>query len=146
MINEKIKTGSCPAEDVLNSYLTGILNNTECEKIEKQIAACPYCIYSIAEARSVLEESGFEKTKGDFMDIAKKINVWFLASIVMFVFSFIIPQYFIQFVAAAVICGVKWIVDNKNTKMLILIYEAWKQGGEKEAEKIIKTLDSRMKR
>jgi hypothetical protein len=38
---------------------------------------------------------------------------------------------------ATLLLGIKWIVDAKSTKMLVMIYEAWKHGGEKEASRVL---------
>ena len=50
--------------------------------------------------------------------------VWFLGMAGSFAASFAMPRYFFQFVAAAVLFGVKWIVDQRSTKTQILIYKA----------------------
>ncbi|MFA5255328.1 MAG: hypothetical protein WC419_01350, partial [Candidatus Omnitrophota bacterium] len=55
--------------------------------------------------------------------------------------SFVFQRFFLQFLTATLLLGVKWITDAKSTKMLIMIYEAWKKGGEKEASRILSVLD-----
>ena len=59
-----------------------------------------------------------------------------------FLCSFIIPRYFLQFIAAFVILGAKWVVDTKTTKTLIMIQEAWKRGDKDEAGKILTRFNS----
>jgi len=137
---------ACPPEPTLNSYLTGTLENEERENIEKHIADCSKCLYKIAEAHEVLNEGTFKKIKEFMMKPLKKINYWLVGCIIMFVLSFLIRRFFIQLLVGSTLLGLKWIVDNKNTKMLIMIYDAWKRGGEKEAQNILKSLDERMKR
>lgn len=146
MTQETIKTKYCPEEHLLNAYLTDGLKDTERETVEKHIASCPYCIYRIAEAYEVLGQRQPQKLLEDFMNLIKKTNIWLVSCVFMFIMSFIFPRYFMQFLIGTLLCGTKWIVDSKNTKMLIMIYEAWKHGGGKEAERIIETLDSRMRR
>lgn len=146
MADEVLKTQKCPQEYVLNSYLIGTLYGDERERAERHIANCPYCIYRIAEANDVLREGVMERVKGIIMNIKKYVNVWFLLCVTLFFLSFIFPHYFIQFLTGSILFGIKWIVDNKNTKMLIMIYEAWKQGGQEEANRIIESLDSKMRR
>jgi len=146
MNKEITETKTCPPEHIMNSYLTGMLKGSEYENIERHIADCPQCIYRIAEATKVIEKSNSYNYTEDFMGGKYKINIWLALCITMFMLSFLFPYYFIQFIAAAILFGVKWIVDNKNTKMLIMIYDAWKKGGEKDAGHIIETLEKRMKR
>jgi len=146
MKNGILKTKSCPAEHTLNNYLMGALNEGECAETEKHIANCHTCLYRIAEAYEVLNENKFKQIKEFIMNVKQKINLWLVGCIAMFLLSFIISRYFIQFLVAATLLGLKWIVDSKNTRMLIMIYDAWKRGGKKEADRILETLDSRMKR
>jgi len=73
-----------------------------------------------------------------------KKNRWLIASITAFVLSFAFPLVFLQFLLAAGILGGKWIFDSENTKTLIMIYNAWKKGGEKEAGEMIEALKSRI--
>lgn len=138
--------GNCPAEDLLSNYLIGALDEAQHQEVERHLADCPYCIYRIAEAYEVLNESKIKLIKEFFMGARKNINLWLIGCVIMFLLSFLIQRYFIQFLVGAILLGIKWIVDNKNTKMLIMIYDAWKRGGQKEAGRIIESLDSRMKR
>jgi len=59
--------------------------------------------------------------------------------------SFTVPQYFIQLLVATLLLGIKWIVDAKSIKMFIMVYDAWKKGGEKEASRILSALDTKPK-
>ena len=141
-----VNISSCPPEHVLNDYLTGNLGESDREEVEKHIADCPYCIYRIAEAYEVLNESRFKSIKEFFMNARIKLNLWLVGCIIMFLLSFLVQRYFLQFLVGAILLGAKWIIDSKNTKMLIMIYDAWKRGGRKEAARILESLDSRMKR
>lgn len=138
-----VATNTCPEEHLLNGYLTGGLEPHEREALEKHLEGCPYCIYKIAEAYEIVHQ---DVLTGGIMDIVKKINVWAVLSVVFFLCSFTIPHFFIQFLAAACLFGLKWIIDSKNTKLLIMIYDAWKHGGEKEAGRIIENINTRMRR
>ena len=62
-------------------------------------------------------------------------NRWIIGSTVTFLFSFIFPGHFLQFLAAALIMATKWIIDSKATKMLVMIHEAWKRGDAGDPEK-----------
>jgi len=136
-------TRSCPEEHLLSGYMTGTLAAADRAGIERHVSSCPYCIYRIAEAYEVVND---QKRHGGHFTMFKKINIWALLSLAMFILSFLFPRYFIQFLAAGSLLGIKWIVDNKNTKMLIMIHEAWKHGGEKEAGRVIENIENRMRR
>lgn len=84
----------------------------------------------------------FKKGKANIM---KKINIYLVLAVMSFILSFVFPQYFLQFLTATLLLGIKWVADSKSTKMLVMIYEAWKKGGEKEASRILKSFDSNSK-
>lgn len=73
-----------------------------------------------------------------------KKNRWLIASITAFVLSFAFPPVFLQFLLAAGILGGKWIFDSENAKTLIMIYNAWKKGGEKEVGEMLEVLKDRL--
>lgn len=137
---------TCPGEDVLNGYLTQSLSEEVSAEAERHIARCGACLFKIAEAYEVINEKRFKLTKEHVMKVLKKINIWLISCILMFASSFIFPRFFLQFLVGAAILGAKWIIDSKNTKMLIMIYDAWKHGGHKEAGKILDSFNSRFKR
>lgn len=72
----------------------------------------------------------------------KKINLYLVLACAAFLLSFITPRYFIQSLVATLILGIKWVVDSKTTRMLIMIQEAWKKGGERDVSRIMHTLDT----
>lgn len=55
-------------------------------------------------------------------------NIFPMISLVTLVLSFLVPEYFLQFLTVSVLSGIKWIVDSKSIKMLIMVHEAWKHG------------------
>lgn len=146
MTGAGIKTGFHPSEAELSDYLSGILSGDDKKKVEDHIACCRECLTSMVSAYESVKESGKtgagKKRKGQTM---KKPNIYLILAIVSFILSFIIQKYFIQFLTATLLLGIKWVADAKSTKMLVMIYEAWKNGGEKEASRILKTLDQNPK-
>lgn len=51
-------------------------------------------------------------------------GLWLTLGILAFALSFLIPRYFFQYLAAALLFGIKWIVDQRAQKTKILIYKA----------------------
>lgn len=142
----ELKIKNCPDEVTLSNYLTGNLKDDRLNELEEHLGSCPYCIYKLAEAKETVNEFLSQQKEKGFFSQMKKINIWITLSIIMFILSFIFPRYFMQFLVGAVLFWTKWVVDNKNTKMLITIYEAWKNGDSKEADKIFGKMGSKFKR
>ena len=135
-----------PTELELANFLDNTLSEKDNERIEEHVASCEECLERIVSAYESVEQ--FQKKtplKKGKDNIMKKINFYLVLAMVSFLLSFTIPQYFIQLLVATLLLGIKWIADSKSTKMLIMIYEAWKKGGEKEASRILETLDSQSK-
>jgi len=119
----------------ISGYLDRLLDADSRRKVEDHTAVCSDCLSAMVSAYESVKL--FKKRKGNTM---KKLNVYLILAIVSFLLSFAVPQYFAQFLVAATLLGIKWISDAKSTKMLVMIYDAWKRGGEKEASSILSTL------
>jgi hypothetical protein len=134
-----------PTELELAEFLSRSLSSEDRERIEDHIASCDECLDRIVLAHESVESYGrrslFRKGK-----IMNKINIYLVLAILSFILSFAMPRHFIQFLVATLLLGIKWIVDSKSTKMLVMIYEAWKKGGEKEASRILEAMDSKSKK
>ena len=138
------KTRTHPTELELADFLNHTLSTKDRGRIEDHIAICEECLEKAVSAHeSVAQFNKIASMKKRKDDIMKKINPYLILAIVSFLVSFTMPRYFIQFLVATLVLGIKWIVDSKTTKMLIMIYEAWKKGGEQEASRILQTFDSR---
>jgi len=138
------KLGLCLSETELHDYLTGVASEEIKTKIESHLETCQDCLEKLTFAYQAVDE--FEKSKGvKFMLPKNKINLWLVGATITFVLSFLLPRYFMQLLVATILLGAKWIFDSINARILIMIYDAWKKGGEKEASKIIKTLNDRIK-
>jgi len=125
-----------PKETELADYLSDTLTGEERKRIEDHIASCNDCLDNVVSAHESVKK--FKKGKAGVM---KKINVYLILAAVSFILSFVFQGHFAQFLTATLLLGIKWIADAKSTKMLIMIYEAWKKGGEKEASRILSSLD-----
>jgi len=143
----------CPSDPELNRYLSGDLPQPKKALIEEHLAECYLCLDKLVSCREGEKLLAKRKIKGP--PITKKAvkkwlpknlrkNKWLIASITAFTLSFAFPPVFLQFLLAAGILGGKWIFDSENTKTLIMIYNAWKKGGEKEASRMIETLKDRI--
>ncbi len=106
--------------------------------IQAHIAECDECLCKVVSAY----ESAGKKRKGK---TTGNINLYLVLALISFALSFIVSRFFLQLLVATLLLGIKWVADSKSTKMLVMIYEAWKSGGEKEASRIFEALDLRRK-
>lgn len=129
-----------PKESELADYLSNTLTDEDRKRVEDHIASCSDCLDNIISAQESVKR--FKKGAGPMM---KKINIYLILAVISFILSFIFQGYFAQFLTATLLLGIKWITDAKSTKMLIMIYEAWKNGGEKGASRILSAFDKDFK-
>ncbi|MFA5143940.1 MAG: zf-HC2 domain-containing protein [Candidatus Omnitrophota bacterium] len=124
-----------PTDLALADYLDNRLSGDGRKSVESHLAVCSECRIKAVSAYESVSASG--KRKGKLMG---KINLYLIFAAVAFVLSFIVPRFFLQFLAATLLLGAKWVADSKSTRMLVMIHEAWKSGGEREASEVIKRL------
>ena len=139
------KLAECLSEVELNDYLSGILSGEKKAEIENHLKDCNRCLEKMVFAYQTVKE--FNETKKEGVNLMKsmwKKNLWLFGAIIAFALSFFVPRYFVQLLVATILMGVKWIFDTVNARILIMIYDAWKKGGEKETTKILKTLNDRI--
>ena len=130
-----VKKAHLPEREI-SDYLDRRLDADSRKEVELHAAECTDCLAAIVSAYESVRL--FKKRKDDIM---KKLNIYLILAIVSFLLSFVVPQYFAQFLVAAALLGIKWISDSKSTKMLVMIYDAWKRGDEKAASRILSTLE-----
>jgi len=139
------KTSLCLPALELNDYLSGVLSPEKKTEIENHLKDCNACLEKLVFAYQTVKEFNETKKEGvNFMKSAWKKNAWLFGAIIAFTLSFFVPRYFVQLLVATILMGVKWIFDTVTARILIMISDAWKKGGEKEATKIHKTLNNRI--
>ena len=140
MTDLKRDTKIHPTESELADYLSRASTGEKRKMVEDHIACCSDCLDSAVSAYESVET--FKKGKPKVM---KKINIYLVLAVISFILSFALRDFFLQFLTATVLLGIKWIADAKSTKMLVMIYEAWKKGQEKESSRILSSLDKNFK-
>lgn len=130
------------AENDIAGYLARSLPEDERGRIAAHMADCPDCLAAVVSAHESAgpAESGGNRIRRLMRRIMKKLNPYLILAMASFALSFVTPRYFIQLLVATLLLGAKWIADSKTTKMLVMIYEAWKHGGEKEASKVLERI------
>ena len=144
MTNTKARLVTHPAETELADLLALRLPADRKRLVEAHIAACDECLNRLVSAHEAVEIfNKKDRSKKRRSSIMNKMNLYLILAVLSFTLSFITPRYFIQLLVATLLLGIKWIVDAKSTKMLVMIYEAWKNGGEKEASRILEAMDNK---
>ena len=130
-----------PTENNIADYLARSLPAAARERIEEHLAGCDECLAAMVSAYESVGKSGNKNSlMRKIRAIMKKLNIYLILATLSFALSFVTPRHFIQLLVATLLLGIKWIVDAKSTKMLVMIYEAWKHGGEKEASRVLERI------
>ena len=144
MTKTKIDLSSHPTDNDIADYLSRSLPAAATERVKEHLAGCDECLAAMVSA---YESAGRPGNKNSLMTkiraIMKKLNIYLILAVLSFALSFVTPRHFIQLLVATLLLGIKWIVDAKSTKMLVMIYEAWKHGGEKEASRVLERVDQK---
>jgi hypothetical protein len=130
-----------PNEVKLAGFLDKTLPAEERAGIERHIASCPECLKALVSAHETVAQFKVNLRKKTRFDVLKKINPYLVLAVACFFLSFLTPKFFIQSLVATLLFGVKWVADSKSTKMLVMIYDAWKRGGDKEASNVLNYLE-----
>lgn len=129
----------CPSEEILSEYISGVIDEKTRFEVEKHLVTCHDCRKILVETYDVINSFDISEIWRSFLH-AFSTNRWLIASSLAFLASFIFPRHFLQFLTASLLTGAKWILDAKNTRMLIMIHEAWKSGDKTKQEEILSRL------
>ena len=152
---------NCPPAETLAQYASGGLHAQESYKVGNHVKTCRYCS-ELAEGAllysAYAKEMRLEDVPVKIRKRAKSLNpayagkehklisylkkkIWFTLSLSSFIASFFVPRYFLQFLALAVILGLKWVFNKETTRTLIMVYNAWKKhdkDGKRDLDEIFK--------
>jgi hypothetical protein len=133
-----------PGDMNIADYLGGAMKGKERDEMVRHLADCRICLEKAVAAHDSVEDfrKNMQPKKRKGFSV-KNINIYLVLAIISFALSFAAPRYFLQFLVATLLLGIKWVVDSKTTRTLIMIQEAWRRGGEKEASQILETLNNR---
>jgi len=120
MFMEKIRA-TCLSIERLCAYAEGNLSLKERGRIEEHLSRCCFCLDTLVSIHD-----GNRYINNRRRHRLKKENIFLVVAVLSFLLSFIFSRYFLQFLAATIILGTKWIVESKNSKLLIMIKEAYK--------------------
>ena len=123
----------CPSIETLSEYISGLIPQEYLPEIEEHFANCSKCRELLAEVHEALAKPTIPLLCRNVLSWIRK-NLWLIGGCAAFFCSFLFAKYFLQFLAACLIMCLKWLIDAKTVKTLIMVYEAWKQGKTKKGE------------
>jgi hypothetical protein len=123
----------CPTEELLSEYLSGDITAEERKRVEKHLASCAKCRLLVAEAYDIIKKPDTNEILNTLKHRARE-NLWFFGATSTLLLSFIFPKYFIQFLVACLLMGIKWVIDSKTTRTLITVHEALSRKPKKRSE------------
>lgn len=125
----------CPGEEILSAYLEGCLRDAEKSAVECHLAGCPICRELMIDTLNVMKAGKLVDLWRNAAGFAGK-NITLAAALAAFSLSFIFPGHFIQFLVLALVVCVKWLLEARSMKTILMVYEAWKaerESGRKDA-------------
>lgn len=134
----EVKAVGCPDEATLIAYISGKLIRAQASAVEEHIADCHLCLENIRAGYmgdKLYRENRLTDTSDKSRRKAKGIakmksnrviqrNLWLAATIAAFSLSFAAPKYFVQFLVAALILGLKWVSESESVRTLIVSMDA----------------------
>lgn len=138
----------CLNERTLSSYLDGAISKVERQRIEAHISKCDRCLDFLLVA---YEAQGCSEKIPPYLKkrITKRLGLkqksvnpgkkWLFSALVLFALSFVFKTYFLQFLIAAGILGLKWVMEGEGAKRVVMIFrgidknEKIFEGGERKS-------------
>jgi len=160
------RRADCLAEDVLLEYLAGSLDEQRRHELEHHLADCGFCLsrLDIAFGAQILNKPRrvsfvspalLTKTKAA-LDIVESVKddtnhkrrlnrrrSFLLGTIFFFLWSFVIPRYFLQFLVASLILGIRWSFESESGHTIIMILDSWRRHSHDKDDEISRRLKNR---
>jgi len=131
-----------PDANQMAGYLDKTIPAGERRKIESHLASCRECLRAMATAHEAVTKFRKDQKNSDRRKrIMKKIDPYLMLAVAFFLLSFATPRFFIQSLVATLIFGLKWVADSRSTKMLVMIYDAWKRDGGNGVSRVLDTME-----
>lgn len=161
------KTPQCLSREILLGYLGGSLNSREREEAEKHLGGCNFClsqlnlafeaeklkkyrrygkvpVTAVNKAKALLKDDRKDSRAKKMLSRAKK-HLFLSGAIVFFIASFLLPKYFMQCLAAALILGIRWVFESENGRILVMVLDSWRRHSQDKDNEITNRLKDRFK-
>jgi len=162
------KTAQCIDSRLLLDYAARNLDEPEAAIIEGHIANCGFCLSElniIFEALASGNQEGFEPVPRELIAAARKTldgrlaparqrkppritkgRLFLGGTILFFAASFLVPRYFMQFLVAALILGIRWAFESESGRALIMVVDSWRKHSHDDDDEISRRLKGRSNR
>jgi len=129
----------CPSDELLHGYVAGCLTQEQHEALSAHLGDCARCREKAAagithaaprccrgglsgNARATLfARMGITPTAGK--SFLKK-HAWGLCALACFGASFLVKRYFLQWLIATLVVGLKWVIESEQFRTLIMVLES----------------------
>jgi len=118
----------CPTEEKLSAFSDGLCQKQEENTIREHVMACKDCLEALSLAQEARKK--FNKT-----NTLPKKHLFLVLAVASFGLSFVIPRYFLQFLAITLILGFKWAIDTSATRTIIMSYINKSKSGNEHLDK-----------
>jgi hypothetical protein len=160
------KTADCLSEQDLLEYLEGKPDSPKRHLNEHHISGCGFCLSNLSilfEARQKSKSNAFDPVPQNLISKTKsslgidksgrneniqrgkmiKRRLFLAATILFFALSFLIPRYFMQFLVAALILGIRWSFESESGRTLIMVLDSWRRQSHDKDDEISRRIKSR---
>jgi len=163
----KAKEGlGCYNEQILIDYIGEELGRETFEAVDDHIARCSFCLSQlelayqahilhkgnkfkpaprrlVKKAQSLIKSDKASNAKKAMENKVIKKNLYLALTAIFFLLSFLIPRYFMQFLFAALILGIRWAFESESGRTLIMIFDAWRRHSNDKDDEISRRLKDR---
>jgi len=131
----------CPDDEILTNYLADGLSSEQVGQLDEHMWDCQYCMMRLSDSyeAKALHDAGDRKSGLSF-----KKYIWLLIAGVSFGLSFVFSHYFMQFLVATLIFGLKWVAETRNAKTLIMVLDSWRRHSHDKDSEISNRLRERI--
>ena len=150
------KSPKCPDENLLIEYLSGDLDQEKCKLLEHHLAGCGFCLNQLSlasEVDSIIDQKSFLAPQNMVHKVKSRLGInqsrdnqnkfkikigkelFFLTgTLFCFALSFVFSRYFMQFLVATLVLGIRWAFESKGGNALITVLDSWRQNSQTNKE------------
>ena len=161
------KSADCLSESILLEYLENKLDDQERARCEHHIAGCGFCLSQLDiafQSQQMKKQAAFDPVPRKLLDRTRSLlgigkdnentkidkgktmrrRSFLVGTIIFFALSFFIPRYFMQFLIAALILGIRWSFESESGRTLIMVLDSWRRHSQDKDDEINRRLRSRL--
>jgi len=165
-LDKNNRSMDCPNELILLEYLAGTLDEGRRQTIEQHIAGCGFCLSQLdiaIQSQSMNKQGDLEPVSQELINKTESLlgigkdktgrainktkimkrRFFLIGAVAFFVLSFLIPKYFIQFLVATLILGIRWAFESEGGRTLVMVLDSWRRHSQDKDDEISHHLKNR---